>query len=73
VGDSLPVLYRPDVPSAAVVGTFAEMWGLAVFASVLATFLFVMLVASRPDRQRHQATIYCNVVVIDQRPEATRR
>jgi Protein of unknown function (DUF3592) len=73
VGDSLPVLYRPDVPAAAIVGTFAEMWGLAVFASAMATFLFVMLIASRPDRPRHQATFYYNVVVIDRRPEAARQ
>jgi Protein of unknown function (DUF3592) len=70
VGDTLPVLYRPDVPAAAVVGTFTEMWSLAVGAGVFATFLFLMLLASRPDRPRHQATFYYGFVAIDQRPKA---
>ncbi|HKA06286.1 MAG TPA: DUF3592 domain-containing protein [Gemmataceae bacterium] len=68
VGDTLPVLYQPDVPEVAVVGTFGEMWSLPIFASVMATVILAILLASRPGRPRHQATFYYGYVVIDQRP-----
>jgi len=73
VGDSLPVLYQPDAPEVAIVGTFSEMWGLPIFASVFATMLFVMLVASRLGRPRHRATFYYGHVAIDQKPGAARQ
>ena len=73
VGGSLPVLYRPDVPAAAVVGTFSELWGLPISTSVFASMLLAMLLASRGDRPGHQATFYYGYVVIDQRPGAARQ
>src|SRR5262249_56263982 len=58
VVDSLPVLYRKDVPAAAVVATFTELWGFALFATGGATFLLVMLAVSREARSRSSTTFH---------------
>src|SRR5262245_36850183 len=73
VGDSLPVLYQPDAPAVAVVGTFSEMWGLPIFASVFATVLLGVHLAIRLRGPRHLATLYCGSLVIAQRPGAVRQ
>jgi hypothetical protein len=75
VGDSLPVLYRPDKPEAAVVATFAEMWALGVAASVGTTVLLLMFLASRserPKRPHAQVIVAYSYLIFDNRPPADR-
>jgi hypothetical protein len=66
VGDPLPVLYRNDVPAAAVVGTFSELWGFVLFATGGATLLLVMLTATRLERRSSGSTLEYRFVVFAQ-------
>src|SRR5262249_33320861 len=71
IGDSLPVLYRPDNPPTAVVGTFQEVWGLPLFAGGAATLvLFVLILSCRPARPRNPVVFQCRFFYFEQTSNA---